>query len=217
MLSWIVDSRSGWPDLSDQGPRPTCLSMAITAAHEYEVRTSLSAEYLHWATGQYPGGRGNPHAAAQALRNDGQPPHEQWPYDVATDDRDGQYAPPATVKGPYNCRRADRYLADLDGVIAELGQGRWPIVALRVTDAFAAAGSGIVLPDGPGRAGHAVLAVGVLAVSGTSLEPHLHDGERLLCVRNSWGAGWGVDGHKLISETALNDCHIASFVLDPTT
>lgn len=46
------------------------------------------------------------------------------------------------------------------------------------------------------------------------LEPHLHDGERLLCVRNSWGSGWGAEGHKLITEAALHECHILTFVRD---
>lgn len=214
MLQWIEDLRAPWPEVTDQGQRSTCLSMALTSAHEHATGSSLSAEYLHWSSGSHPGGRGNPHAAALALLHQGQPPQEQWPYSEATDDTIHSYGPASTVIGPFSHRRADRTLSDVDEVIKELRGGRWPVVALRVTDAFAAAGTGIVLPDGPGRAGHAVLAVGAVTVLGTDLEPDLHNGDRLLCVRNSWGPGWGAAGHKLISEGALNECGILSFVLD---
>jgi C1A family cysteine protease len=73
---------------------------------------------------------------------------------------------------------------------------------------------GVVLPDGPGRAGHAVLAVGAASVTGRSLEPQLRDGEGLLCVRNSWGNAWGRDGHALMTEAAIGDCLILGFALD---
>lgn len=116
--------------------------------------------------------------------------------------------------GPFTRSRADRRLTDLDQVVAELQQGRWAVVALRVTDAFLAAGDGIVLPDGPGGAGHAVLAVGASTIRGDRLQPHLDDGDRLLCVRNSWGPRWGADGHKLISEDALGDCLITALAFD---
>ncbi len=188
--------------------------MALTSAHEYASRASLSAEYLHWASGSHPGGRGNPHAASLAMLNQGQPPHQQWPYSKTTDDTVQTYGPATTVTGPFSHRRADRILSDFDQVIDELRGGRWPVIALRVTDAFAAAGTGIVLPDGPGRAGHAVLAVGAAIVLGAELEPDLHDGDRLLLVRNSWGSGWGAAGHKLISEDALNECGILALAVD---
>ena len=188
--------------------------MALTSAHEQATGVPLSAEYLHWASASHPGGRGNPEAASMALRTQGQPPHEQWPYRSDIDETLPGYGPDATVTGPFARRRGDRRLTGVDDVIEELQRGRWVMVGLGVTDAFAAPGTGIVLPDGRGRAGHAVLAVGALVVRGDDLEPDLRDGDRLLCVRNSWGPGWGVDGHKLISEAALNDCVILTLALD---
>jgi C1A family cysteine protease len=56
--------------------------------------------------------------------------------------------------------------------------------------------------------------VGAASVRGDDLEPDLREGNRLLCIRNSWGAGWGVDGHKLISEDAVNECAIIGLALD---
>ena len=74
MIEWIVDARAATPPIADQGQRPTCLAMAMTGAHEHALKQTFSAEYLHWASGQYPGGRGIPAAARAALHNDGQPP-----------------------------------------------------------------------------------------------------------------------------------------------
>lgn len=189
--------------------------MAITGAHEHFTRTDLSAEHLHWASGEHPGGRGDPAAAAAALVTQGQPASHQWPYRHDTDDADPDYGPPSTVIGPFARRRADRHLASIDQLIDELRLGNWPVVGLRVTTAFAAAGADIVLPDGPGRARHAVLVVGAARATGSDLAPYVADGERLLCVRNSWGPGWGHDGHKLITENALSACLVLALAVDP--
>jgi hypothetical protein len=213
VIEWIVDARAATLPIADQGQRPTCLAMAITGAHEQALEQALSTEYLHWASGQYPGGRGVPAAAHAALHSDGQPPEPQWPYDTMTDETATDYLPPASVTGPFSCRSADRQITDVDGLIEELRNRRWPVLGLRVTDAFAAAGDSIVLPNGPGRAGHGVLVVGAAQVTGLDLAPDLLDGERLLCLRNSWGPAWGRDGHKLMSETAVRDAFLLAFAL----
>lgn len=189
--------------------------MAITGAHEHSAQTELSAEHLHWASGLHPGGRGHPAAAAAALLAQGQPPSHQWPYLHNTDEVDPDYGPPSTVIGPFARHRADRHLAGVDQLIEELQLGNWPVVGLRVTTAFAAAGTDIVLPDGPGRARHAVLVVGAARAAGSDLAPYVADGERLLCVRNSWGPKWGHYGHKLITEDALSACLVLALALDP--
>jgi hypothetical protein len=216
VIEWIVDARADWPSITDQGPRTTCLAMAMTSSHEQATNLSLSAEYLHWASGQYPGGRGSLSAASMAIYRDGQPAEKHWPYLTDTDETAHGYGPSRTVVAPFSKRCANRYLHDVDAMIAELRLGRWPILALRMTDAFVNAAGGVVLPDGKGRAGHAVLVVGAARVTGRSLEPRLRDGERLLCVRNSWGTVWGREGHALMTETALGDCLILGFALDPT-
>lgn len=219
MIEWIVDSRNAAHPVPDQGQRPTCLAMATTGAHEHEMKASanpeyLSAEYLHWASGNYPGGRGTPAAATAALLVDGQPPADQWLYSETTNELEAAYAPPPEVVGPFAQRDSADQPLDFDDLVSALQAGRWPILGIRVTDAFAAAGAGIVLPDGTGRGGHAVLLVGAARVTGNGLEPHLAAGDRLLCVRNSWGSGWGLDGHKLITETALSQAFITAFTLD---
>ena len=123
---WIEDLLAPWPEVTDQGQRSTCLSIALTSAHEHATGSSLTAEYLHWATGSHPGGRGNPRAAGVAWLPQGQPPHEQWPYSEATDDTIPSYGPANTVIGPFSRPRADRTLSDVDEVIEE--HGGWPLV-----------------------------------------------------------------------------------------
>lgn len=114
MLDWIIDARAPWPPITDQGQRPTCLAVALTTSHEHAADQEVSAEYLHWASGKYPGGRGNPDAAGAALARRGQPPSSQWPYRHETDDSCADYMPPTTVVGPFARRRCNRLLSNVD-------------------------------------------------------------------------------------------------------
>lgn len=216
MLSWIVDLRATLAPAGDQGGRLTCLSWALTAAHEFTVADGpFSVEYLHWNAGTYPGGRGSVVATAAALRTDGQPEEAQWPYLDHNDDAHPRYGPPSTVVGPYSTAIVRVSRVDLDTLITELTSGRLPVLALRVTDAFLAAAGGIVGPDGPGTGGHAVAAVGVARYTGQRDVGVVHPGDRLVCVRNSWSERWGVDGYGLITESALYECAVGSLVVDP--
>src|SRR5580700_6117254 len=160
MLSWIVDRRSTLAPAGDQSGRLTCLSWALTTAHEFTAANGpLSVEYLHWNAGKYPGGRGTVLGTAAALRTEGQPADMQWPYLDDNDDADPQYGPPKTVIGPFATAAVRLSAIDVDAVIADLKSGRLPVVALRVTDAFLLAAGGVVGQDGPGIDGHAVTAV----------------------------------------------------------
>ncbi len=215
MLTWIVDRRATLSPVGDQGGRLTCLSWSITAAHESAVSDGpFSVEYLHWSSGQYPGGRGTVLAAAQALRSDGQPVDAQWPYLSYNDDAHPEYLPPSTVVGPFSKATVRLSKVDVDTVIGDLASGRLPVVALRVTEEFLAAKGGVVGQDGPGADGHAVAAVGVAQHTGSKDLGVVHPSDRLVCVRNSWGQRWGVDGHALITEAALSECALGSFVID---
>ena len=216
MLTWMVDRRARLSPAGDQGGRLTCLSWSITAAHEFTVSDGpFSVEYLHWGSGQYPGGRGTVLAAADALRSDGQPENDQWPYMDVNDDAHPGYLPPSTVTGPFSKATVRLSGVDVDNLIRDLASDRLPVIALRVTDAFLAATGGVIGPDGRGADGHAVAAVGVAQYTGLQDLGVVHHNDRLVCLRNSWGQGWGVDGHALITEAALAECAIGSFVIDP--
>jgi hypothetical protein len=213
VITWLADCRSSFPPVVDQGHRGTCLSIAMTTAHTFQSGTSYSAEYLHWASGSRPGGRGNLTAAASVLDEEGQPPEEQWPYDAGVNDMDPAYGPPAGVAGPHATARVVPG-ARFDELRTHLESGHWPVLLLRVTDAFYA-GTCLVLPDGPGTAGHAVVVVGVAQVTDPRPPSSLTFGEFLVCVRNSWGQDWGAEGHALISQAALSECLMAIVIIQP--
>jgi hypothetical protein len=216
MLSWIVDLRATLAPAGNQGGRPTCLAWALTAAHEFAAPGRLSVEYLHWNAGKYPGGRGTALAAAAALRADGQPDEVQWPYLEHNDDAHPGYGPPNTVVGPFSKAAVRLSGIDVDTLVAGLSSGRLPIVVLRVTDAFIAATGGVVGRDGRGTDGHAVVAVGVARYGGQQdLGAVLHSGDRLVCIRNSWSERWGVNGYALMTESALSECAVGSFLVEP--
>jgi hypothetical protein len=216
VLTWMVDRRAMLSPAGNQGGRLTCLSWSITESHEFTVSGGpFSVDYLHWISGRYPGGRGTVLAAAEALRSDGQPESAQWPYMEFNDDAHPGYLPPSTVTGPFSKAAIRLSKVDVDTLIGDLASDRLPVVALRVTDAFLAAKGGVIGPDGRGADGHAVAAVGVAQYSGLQDLGGVHPSDRLVCLRNSWGKRWGVDGHALITEAALSECAIGSFVIDP--
>lgn len=194
----------------------TCLAWAVTTAHEFGlIDRQLSVEYLHWSSGNYSGGRGTALAAAGALRADGQPDGPQWPYLEHNDDSDPGYMPPSTVIGPFSRAALRLSQTDVDMLSADLSSGCLPVIALRVTDAFLVAAGGVVREDGPGSDGHAVAAVGIAQYAGAQSVGGVLPGERLVCVRNSWGRSWGVDGHALMTEAALQKCVVGALVVDP--
>jgi hypothetical protein len=216
VLTWIVDARTDLGPVGDQGVRPTCLSWAMTAAHEFNLNIGeLSVEYLHWGSGNRPGGRGSVRGADESLRSDGQPPESQWPHLTACDEGSPAYQPPASVTGPFQRASVQIVGIDVDSIVATINSGSVPVIAMRVTDAFLAASGGVVFPDGPGNDGHAVVAAGVAQYNGTQSIGSLQAGERLVCVRNSWSSSWGVDGYALLTESALAQCGLGAFTITP--
>jgi len=131
------------------------------------------------------------------------------------DDAFPGYLPPSTVVGPFSTAALRLSQIDVDIFSAELSSGYLPVIALRVTDAFLAAAGGVIREDGPGSDGHAVAAVGIAQYAGPQGLGGVLPGERLVCLRNSWGRGWGVDGYALITETALHECAVGALVVDP--
>jgi len=216
MLGWLIDHRSELPPVGQQGDRPTCLSWAITAAHEFATRGGpLSVEFQHWNSEGYFGGRGTILAASMALRTEGQPPDPQWEYMTHCDEGGAEYAPPDSVIGPFCLAEIEVGNLEVSAIISHLQVGRLPVVALRITDSFLAAKGGVVEVDGVGQDGHAILAVGAAQLSGSEPVGTIQPGDRLICVRNSWGKDWGVEGHCLMSESVLRACGLGIFALRP--
>lgn len=197
MMNVSVDMRSQFGPVRDQGPRPTCLAFAASSAHEHSLRRPdfLSVDFLYGCgvrRSHKDMDRGiSLHAAAEALEADGQPDEIHLPYslDIRT-----LPARIASVSAPtFRCRPTFRN-ATVSEVFALLDSGHSVVLALRISAAFHAPGvNATILTRNPDRdtGAHAVVALG----HGARAQ------ERFLLVRNSWGSGWGENGHAWVSES----------------
>ncbi|HKS48832.1 MAG TPA: C1 family peptidase [Amycolatopsis sp.] len=213
-ITWLADLRGGLPPIGNQGQRGTCLAWAATTAHQHRRSSSLSVEYLHWACGPPPRGRGTRPGLRHALRTAGQPTTDQWPYDPSVDETAATYHPPRTVCGPFSTADARSVTHDPLSLAAQLNSGHLPIAALRITPAFLTARGGIIHDNHRGTDGHAVTVVGIAR----SEQPvgTVPAGELVVCVRNSWGPTWGRNGYALITETAWSACVMYAVMVRPS-
>lgn len=186
------------PDILDQGFRPTCVAVASSTAHEALLNPveHLAPEALWWQATT--AGFASQHGMVlgnvdTVLRGHGQPALTEWPYDP--DLGAGTESPPTTLTQPPWWRAAlHNVLLCHDGVEDpvedELARDRPVILILEVTDEFHLPGQdGVVaVPDVRTSAGgyHAVVCVGAAT--------HPTHG-RLLLIKNSWGADWGLGGY----------------------
>lgn len=210
MIAIKTDLRHLLGPVRDQGARPTCLAFAASDGHAaLRGGTPLSCEYAYFNAQRR--GRRAPYEGAtlstmlDTLRLDGQPAESGWPYlDVVPDDG---WRPPA-MTGPCFGRKGGPAAIDLASILASLDAER-PVMLLSSlsTSFFQPSGEGIVdpandeLPDPSLR--HAILAVG----------HGLANGQSAILVRNSWGAGWGVEGHAWLTEKFLKPRLFATAIL----
>lgn len=188
--------------LMNQGPRPLCLPFSLSLAHDAlggsnpTVDTAMAPEAIWWhcaRRGQtHPTGMALEHAG-EAVRDSGQPPLSQWPWNpnlgYGTED------PPTTVGAPpWQQARTFVFEPAHDGVEEEievaLAAGYPLVLVVEVTHELQnpAPDGSIDVPDIRSPAGdyHAVLVVGA------ATDPV--QGRRLL-IRNSWSEAWGASGY----------------------
>jgi hypothetical protein len=196
-----IDLRSNWSAARDQGLRNSCLAFATTDAHEaaHGLANSLSVEHLYYHAAQrMPNKTGalglTFESTDNALVTDGQPPESDWQYQ-ATDPN--PWLPPPVSRLWYG-QLTIVYGQSAAGVLAGLRANRPIVLGLKLTSEWLAVRDvrEPIRGTGAGLSGHAVLAVG--------FGEHQAAGPVLL-IRNSWGEGWGLQGHAWIEQSYLAD------------
>lgn len=188
--------------LMNQGPRPLCVPFSLSLAHDAldgsdaALDTAMAPEAVWWHCAQrgqtHPTGMALDHAG-EALRDSGQPPLSQWPWNPNLGYKT-ENPPPAVGAPPWQQARTFVFEPAHDGVedqIEDTLAAGYPLVlVVEVTHEFQnpAPDGTIDVPDIRSPAGdyHAVLVVGA------ATDPA--QGRRLL-VRNSWSEAWGASGY----------------------
>jgi hypothetical protein len=200
VVTAACDLRHLFGPVRDQGARPTCMAFAGSDAHAAARPgwVPLSCEYAHYYAVKRAGGHAESGATLvgmlSTIRDDGQPPEKVWTYLKPPIDST-LWKPPGKAEPLYR-RASATTRASLTEVLMRLDAGSPVIMTMSLSDAFYRPdSSGIIAatepPDHKRR--HAVIAVG-----------HGVDKvQKFVLIRNSWGKGWGIDGHAWISEDYL--------------
>ncbi len=193
-----VDLRPVLAPAIDQGIRPLCIPIVVTAAHEAcrkQPPEPLAPDAL-WSRCVVVGAASRNgttlDAVGDALRTVGQPSLENWPFRAGIGHAADQVPPAAQTSTWHQADLATVPVAN-DGVEEDiedqLAVGRLVALIVEVTEEFeqAARDGTIEVPPltAPQGAYHAVLVVGA----------RTHEADRVLLVRNSWGRGWGAGGY----------------------
>ena len=188
-----IDLRPMLPPIRDQGPRPTCLAHATTAAHE-KCRgsiTRLSPEFLHFfARGGGSSGVSFAKIAA-TLTDKGQPSEADCPY--RRSDPPKGWKPRRALR---LFRRASRgalgsTMKEIEGLI---NGGQVPVLGIELTQSF-------LMPTAPWHISSAGPLRGLHAVSAVGLGSFR--GSRVVLIRNSWGPDWADKGCAWLDDTFI--------------
>lgn len=193
------DLRHQFGAVRDQGARPTCLIFAVSDAHAAarDGWAELSCEYLFFHAQRRAGRQVHEGAllapVLAALCEEGQPLEQAWPYQKTSPSAQ-DWRPPADA---WTLFRRNGIIGQpaVDRILAHLDAGQPVVLLLEISDAFFKASAGVPVDyllseDGDRSRRHAVIAVG---------HGFIH-GRRCILIRNSWGAGWGMEGHGWLTE-----------------
>lgn len=197
-----IDLSDRFGDVRDQGPRPTCVAVALAGAHGVSSIQSFEAaiEPLWWDLhhrGETSAEGVTVDAAGAALARTGHCLDPEWPYNstlgYGTEDPPTAAGPP-----PWQCATLGSFALAQDGVEdqleATLALGKPAVLVVEVTADFELADQDtglIAVPSlrAPSGGYHAVLAVGAWTEASVG---------RVILIRNSWGEFWGAAGYGLL-------------------
>ena len=202
MINFSVDMKNDMSPIRDQRRRPTCMAFSASDAHAMALSrpmSDLSVEYAHYSACKRmatfdPYSATTVNAMLSAIRLDGQPPEDEWPYIETLPLDISSYRPPDNIAGIVN--HAGEELISLDLADEMLRAGVPVIMAVSLSRSFYRLVGDSVLPADPDlqvTGYHAILAVGMFSSS---------EGDGYL-IRNSWGAQWGMGGYGLITRAYL--------------
>lgn len=184
-----------------QGLRPTCIAFTMSDLNAGAHKSGpLSVEYLcHHAARLARDWK--PHLgftvddALTAMQQPGQPHEHLYPYQEEAADTPLN-TPPSDVGHLYASPHRGRDL-DYGDLVRHVADGELVGAVISVSESLYHPHDGVVrfdpmmIPD----LYHGVIAAG--------LGRHVHTGEQHVLVRNSWGTGWGVQGHAWIPKAHL--------------
>ena len=194
-----TDLRGQCPPVYDQGMLGSCTANAIAAAIEFDRLKQDLADFVPSRLFIYYNERAIEGTVSidsgamlrdgiKSVASDGVCPEPEWPYDIA------KFARRPTAQC-YNDAKLDRAVSyqslvqDLNQMKGCLASGYPFVFGFTVYQSFegdAVRNSGHAPMPGPSEravGGHAVMAVGY------------DDAQQWFLVRNSWGAGWGINGY----------------------
>jgi hypothetical protein len=198
----LLDLRSVLLPVRDQGPRPTCLAYAVSAAHEHARRTGeyLSPEYLHFFSDPTnPLGARSIDQVAKALQDDGQSEEADCPYLTA-----GPHSGWQPANGvPVFRYSSEPKMANATTVERLVRRGSVAVLGISLSESFFVPHAPWVISShGSIRGLHAVACVGLGYCRG----------DRVFLVRNSWGTDWGDAGYAWLDEDFLTQ-HLQGVLL----
>lgn len=189
----------------DQGCRPTCLAFAASDTHAH-VRgypeVALSPEYAFYYAAKLMGAHSSHggvslNSMLSALEKEGQPEESHYPY-FPVQPSLTLPVPPVPFPTPVFKRHAYPQSSEIAQLLASLRSKTPLIVVLDITHQFDRAEGNPALvelvADDTVRGRHAVIAVGLAGAVGRGV---------YIKIRNSWGRGWGNDGHAWLSLSYL--------------
>jgi Papain family cysteine protease len=197
-----VDLRGRFGAARNQGSRPTCMAFAASDTHSFAqgMVKYLSAEYAHYSAARrrkpLDPNRGVPMGLMiDAIREDGQPPEEMWPYLAAIPSPVSAWTPQKNCAPIFRHPMVTRP-TDVSTIFSALNAGQPTLFAARITEQFYLPTTDYIIKTIPGdrdTGNHALIAVGHGTIRAGAV----------VLVRNSWGEDWADCGHAWVTQDYL--------------